>query len=94
MTAAPQDDLEAIRSFIAADNPTRAASFVDELLERCESLADAPETFPLVARYERHGIRRRVHRHYLIFYRITGPVVDVLHILHGARDYDALLFPD
>ncbi len=45
MTAAPQDDLEAIRSFIAADNPMRAASFVDELLERCESLADAPEAF-------------------------------------------------
>lgn len=27
--------------------------------------------FPLVPRYEGHGIRRRVHGNYLIFYRVA-----------------------
>jgi hypothetical protein len=27
---------------------------------------------------------------YLIFYRIRGDVIDVLHIMRGARDYEAI----
>ncbi|MGZ8218664.1 type II toxin-antitoxin system RelE/ParE family toxin [Methylomagnum sp.] len=52
-----------------------------------------PRAFPLIPRYERHGIRRRAHRDYLIFYRVGEGFVEVIHILHGARDYEALLFP-
>lgn len=40
------------------------------------------------------GVRRRPHGNYLIFYRVTPESVEVLHILHGARDYEAVLFPD
>jgi plasmid stabilization system protein ParE len=31
---------------------------------------------------------------YLIFYRVEADRVSIIHILHGARDYEALLFPD
>jgi toxin ParE1/3/4 len=47
----------------------------------------------LVPRYEAYGIRRCVHASYLIFYRVGGKQVDVVHILHGAQDYASLLFP-
>jgi toxin ParE1/3/4 len=50
-----------------------------------------PSTFPLVPRYERKDIRRRVHGAYQIFYRIDGELVHVIRALHGARDYEALL---
>jgi plasmid stabilization system protein ParE len=31
---------------------------------------------------------------YLIFYRVSDEGVEILHVLHGARDYEAILFPD
>jgi toxin ParE1/3/4 len=92
ITDAAEADLEQIGDFIAQDNPARALSFVNEILDRCLRLADAPRGFPLVPRYEQSGIRRRPYREYLIFYRVEAERIDVLHILNGARDYEAILF--
>ena len=39
------------------------------------------------------AIRRRPAGDYLIFYRIEDDQIEVLHVLHGARDYEAILFP-
>jgi len=68
-------------------------TFVEELREACLALAEAPEAYTLVPRYEAASIRRRVYGNYLIFYRILDRDVQVLHVLHGARDYEAILFP-
>jgi toxin ParE1/3/4 len=57
-------------------------------------LAQIPHAFPLVPRHERHGIRRRPIGNYLIFYRIEADRLVIVHILHGARDYEPLLFPE
>jgi len=92
ITAAAKADLLAIRRYIEADNPTRAVSFVEELLDRCLALADTPRAYPLVPRYERYGIRRCVHGNYLIFYRLQPEQIEVIHVLQGARDIEALLF--
>ncbi len=92
ITAAAKADLLAIRRTIAADNPARAVTFTEELLDRCQALADNPRAYPLVPRYERFGIRRRVHGDYLIFYRLQPEQIEVIHILQGARDIEALLF--
>ena len=48
--------------------------------------------FPLVTRYEAHEIRHRGHRNYLIFYRVEADRAVVIHVLYGARDYEAILF--
>lgn len=86
-------DLEAIGDWIARDNWQRALSFVQELRAKCEGLADFPERFALVPRYESHGVRHRVHGNYLIFYRVGEHEVEVIHVLHGATDYAGVLFP-
>ncbi len=93
LSAAAREDLLAIANFIAVDSPARALSFVDELVACCEALAVLPSAFPLVPRYESFGIRRRPYGDYLIFYRVEATSVQVLHVLHGGRDYEALLFP-
>lgn len=93
VTDGAKADLVEIGEFIRPHNPTRAATFVDELLDRCAALADMPRAYPLVPRYEHHGIRRCVHRDYLIFYRVVEDLVEVIHIMHGARNYEVLLFP-
>ncbi|MEY2342347.1 type II toxin-antitoxin system RelE/ParE family toxin [Acidithiobacillus sp. IBUN Pt1247-S3] len=90
-------DLEAIGDYIARDNPRRALNFMAELREKCFALASMPLAFPLVPRYEKRGVRHRVYGNYQIFYRLIGtPVerIDVLHVLHSARDYLPILFPD
>jgi toxin ParE1/3/4 len=92
VTAAAKADLLAIRRFIEAHNPERAVSFTEEPLDRCEALADNPRAYALVARYELFGIRRCVHENYLIFYRLQQEVIEVIHILQGARDMEHLLF--
>ena len=92
ITAAAKADLLAIRRTIETDNLSRAVSFVEELLDRCLTLADTPRAYPLVPRYERFGIRRCVHGNYLIFYRLQPEKIEVIHVLQGARDIEALLF--
>jgi toxin ParE1/3/4 len=69
-------------------------SFVQELVDHCHRLGEMPRMYPLVPRYEQWGIRRCVHASYLIFYRVREDVVEIIHVLHGARDYESLLFPD
>lgn len=92
-TAAAEADLEAISDYIAQDNPARAISFVRALYRSCTELADLPEAWPIIPRYEHHGIRRRVHGRYLIFYRVAADQIVVLHVLNGAMDVEAILFP-
>ena len=90
---AAESDLERIGDYIAADNARRAATFVRELRRSCEGIGALPLAFRLLPRHEKSGIRRRVHGNYLIFYKISGQVVTIIHILHGAMDYEAVLFP-
>lgn len=91
ISAEAEHDLETIGDFIARDNPGRAISFLRELRDKCLSLGEFPQAFPVVERYAASGVRRCVHGSYLIFYRVEAQRVVVLHILHGARDYDPLL---
>ncbi len=53
-----------------------------------------PHASPLLTNRPGSGIRRRTYGNYLIFYRVSGTAVEVLHILHGARDVERILFPD
>lgn len=91
LTRGAEADLVAISNHIAQDDPRRALSFIRELRARCEDLRNAPNRFPLAERYERSGVRRRLYRRYLIFYRIDPEAVTILHILNGAQDYAAIL---
>ena len=87
-------DLTEIALFIARDNKPRALSFTRELRQAARQLGDMPRAFPLIPRYEHYGVRRRPYGNYLIFDRVEDDRLTVLHVLHGARDYERLLFPD
>ena len=94
LTAAAEADLEEIGDWIAQDNPRRAVGFVWELRQCCDGLAEHPLRYQLVERFAARGVRRRVHGNYLIFYRTDQSRVTVLRVLHGARDFEPLIFPD
>ena len=88
-----EHDLEVIGDWIARDNPARATSFVAELLKACKSIGRTPRRFPLVDRGRDPTLRRRVYGNYLIFYDVGATAVEILHVLHEARDYEQIVFP-
>lgn len=92
ITDEAEGDLERIADYIARDNPRRGLAFIQELRISCLELADTPEGFTFVPRYEHQGIRRKVHSNYLIFYRVQDTRIIVIHVLHGATDYAGVLF--
>jgi plasmid stabilization system protein ParE len=85
-------DLVEIGDYIAKDSPRRATEFVAKIEAKALQLGDAPRGFPLVPRYEHHGIRRRPFRDHVIFYRVGTAQIDIVHILHSAQDYESILF--
>ncbi|MFA7603536.1 MAG: type II toxin-antitoxin system RelE/ParE family toxin [Novosphingobium sp.] len=85
-------DLRDIATYIARDNPGRSESFVEELIARIETVAARPSSFP--ARNEwGEGIRSALHGRYVIVFRVGDDLVEILRILHGARDINSLLEP-
>ena len=78
-------DLLDIGTYIAADDPGRAHSFIDDLEARCAALLDFPDTGrPRPELGE--NLRSKPHGRYVIFYTPGIKTVRVERILHGARD--------
>ena len=94
ITETAWDDLLQIAQTIAVENSARAETLLTEMHDRCLRLEEFPESHTLVPDPLKRGVRRAVHGNYLIFFRVRGSVVQVLHVLHGARDYLRLLFPE
>lgn len=84
-------DLKAIARWIGPDNPARADSFSAELRRACLGLGSNPLRFPVADRIGDSEIRKRVHGRYLILYRVRIGEVEVLRVVHGARNWAALL---
>ena len=63
-------------------------------VEGLQQTRSGSEAWPIIPRYEHHGVRRRVHGRYLIFYRIAEGRIVILHVLNGAMDVEAILFPN
>lgn len=84
-------DLEGIRIYIEKDNPARAISFIGELRDTAKRIGDLPRAFPLIPRYEQHGIRRRSHKGYGILYSIEPDRIFVHRIIGPGQDHDAAL---
>ncbi len=82
-----RDDLVDIHAYIARDNPGAAARWIDELEEIIQSLADMPGRVPLRDDL-RPGYRIMPIGNYLIFFRIIEQTVQVVRVIHGARDID------
>jgi toxin ParE1/3/4 len=89
-TETAQSDLEEIWWYIAQDNPDRADNFVDELVDVCRvSLAPMPAIGkPCDSLLP--GLWRFPYQSYVLFYRFGNERLEVVRVLHGARDIEAL----
>lgn len=88
-TRRAREDLLSIWSYIAADSPAAADRLLDAIDHRCALLADNPKLGP--ARPEiTPELRYSPVRSYLIFYREVSEGIEVVRVLHGARDLRAI----
>ncbi len=93
LTPLAEQDLEAIGDYIAADNPSRAVSFIRELRTQCQRIATNPPGYRLRPELG-DGFRSCAHGNYVIFFVAAPEEVTIIRVLHGARDIPAILEPD
>lgn len=94
LSAQAERDLHSIFQYIHKDSPKAAQEMLDRLRLACLELGSRPLLYPYAPRYEGKGIRRRVLGSYGIYYLVSPGLVQVITIVHSARDVDRLLFPE
>ena len=88
-TRAAREDLIAIWTHIAEDNPQAADRVLDRLEEAASRLADTPQIGP--ARDDiRPGLRYLVSGSYLLLCRIRDGGIEIVRAIHGRRDLKGL----
>ena len=92
----PAADVDAAAAFIARDNLDAALRFYDAVDRTYRQIRDHPQRCP---RYDLDHLRLRGlrkcsvtgFRNYLVFYHIDADMVEVIRVLHGARDTPSVL---
>lgn len=84
-----QRDLDETLLYIAKDKPGAAIRFVELLRTKCELLIDHPQLGEDCSEL-RPGMRRLRFQAYLIFYRMTEVKIEIVRVIHGARDWAGL----
>jgi len=85
-TGAAQRHLDAIYAYIAQDSAEYALRMVDRLTRRSQQIAEAPLSGRRVPEYDVDQIREVIERPYRIIYHIKRDQIDVIAVLHGARN--------
>src|SRR5262249_5474052 len=82
-------DFSEILQHIGKADPDSALDFVTRLQLMCERLGEMPE---LGRRRDdlKPGLRSFPMEKYVIFYRIVKKHVQIVRVLHGARDIEAI----
>src|SRR5690349_20437439 len=82
-----EDDLEKIGDYVWREvSPWSAEILIASIRARCRDLLDFPQAAPIWDVRPELMLRRQVVGRYLIFYRVTGDVVELARVVHGARD--------
>ena len=85
-------DLDAVWDYIAHDNPDAADQVIARIATAARRLADFPSSG--TRRPDIHPTARSIPvGAYLILYRVIDEVVEIVRVLHGARDL-TLASPD
>jgi toxin ParE1/3/4 len=78
-------DLTEISSYISDDSVTNADAFIDKLYATIQVLANQPGSGRQREELA-HGILSFPFGRYIIFYRASQDAIEIVRVLHGARD--------
>ncbi len=80
-------DLDAIQTYIARDSETYASAMVLENFEATDRLERFPQSGRVVPELDDSTTREIIVGSYRVIYDISGEVVRILTVLHGARQF-------
>jgi toxin ParE1/3/4 len=91
LAALARCDLQELSKYIGKRNPAAAENLLGEIFNRFELIGSQPAIgAPREDLLE--GMRHTVVGRYVIYYRSTNKGVDILRVIHGSRDIDAIEF--
>jgi len=100
-TVSPEarEDLDEIHAYISEDDLEAADRVLEAALSTFATLAGMPgmgrpRTFKHSELSGLRSFRIDGFRNYLIFYRVVSDGVEIVRVLHGARDLDVLFSDD
>ena len=85
------DDLRQLESFIARDSALFAVNFIDRIVESAEKLQISPQMGRIVPEFDRTDIRELIFNSYRIVYFLKNDTVNILRVVHGARNLTELV---
>ena len=83
-------DLLDIWNYVADDSPAKADRLLDSIDKRCQTLS----RFPKMGRVRNElgpSLRSFPVGNYVIFYREVSKGIEIIRVLHGARDIEAII---
>ena len=78
-------DVEAIRNYITRDSPHFASVVVDQIVTAVDRLERFPRSGRRVPERPGTELRELLCASFRIVYRVTGELVEVVTVFHGAR---------
>src|SRR5439155_17396370 len=86
--------LRAIHNYIAEDSPRNATRMIDRITRKSESLARWPLSGHIVPEYAgeptQQSVRQILQGNYRIIYRVKPDCIQVLAVIHAARELPSL----
>jgi toxin ParE1/3/4 len=90
-------DMDGIADYIADSNPKMAIAFYDEAQTIFKLLGDAPELgskIDLIPPLEIRMFPMGKFKSYLVFYIVEKGMPNIIRVIHGRRDIEALFDDD
>lgn len=91
LAALAKTDLTSIHAHISTDSVEAADRVLASPYDAFELLGTSPELGTLRPDYQPANLRVFAARRYVIAYRFKNNAVEILRVLHGARDIDAMM---
>jgi toxin ParE1/3/4 len=82
-TETAKQDLQAIRRYIATDNPVAAKQWIQRLRERARNALHAPLAGRVVPEMSREDIRELIEGNYRIVYQVLEDRLVILTVFEG-----------
>ena len=83
------DDVREIREYIARDSSRYARAVVERLFAAVERLREYPLSGRVVPELEQATLREVVDAPYRIVYRVRADVLEIITVVHAARQFPA-----
>jgi addiction module RelE/StbE family toxin len=80
------EDLRELHAYIARDSEMYASGFVERIILAVERLVDHPKIGRVVPETNDENVRELLFQRYRIIYRVTNDRIEMLSVIHGARD--------